>query len=178
MKPKARAKPTRAAELCRWRGPCFAPRSKGRAENCANVRHADLRLGKGQSRRQKAIRFSDKHHRLKHRRCNAPVADIISLTNSYRFDLTRTDLGSMAGRRSAGISKKRSTSTRSSCCLLKQHDIEQIVQILTIQCAHGLPAYTSILDYLAYFDSYHLSLIITVIMTRRFFISFENRCIR
>lgn len=49
------ANPT--AELCHWRGARFTPCSKGRAENCANVRHADLRLGKGQSRRQKAIRL-------------------------------------------------------------------------------------------------------------------------
>jgi hypothetical protein len=42
-------------EFRRWRGSCFTPRSKGRAENCANVWHADLRLGKGQSRCQKAI---------------------------------------------------------------------------------------------------------------------------
>jgi len=50
------ANPT--AELCHWCGARFTPCSKGRAENCANVRHADLRLGKGQSRRQKAIRLS------------------------------------------------------------------------------------------------------------------------
>jgi hypothetical protein len=45
------------SELCRWRGACFTPCGKGRAENCANVRNADLRLGKGQSRRKKAIRL-------------------------------------------------------------------------------------------------------------------------
>jgi hypothetical protein len=50
------ANPT--AELCHWCGARFTPCSKGRAENCANVRHADLRLGKGQSRRQKAMRLS------------------------------------------------------------------------------------------------------------------------
>ena len=48
------ANPT--AEFCHWRGARFTPRSKGRAENRANVRHADLRLGKRQGRRQKAIR--------------------------------------------------------------------------------------------------------------------------
>ena len=49
------ANPT--AELCCWCGACLTPRSKGRAENCADVRHADLRLGKWQSRRQKAMGF-------------------------------------------------------------------------------------------------------------------------
>jgi hypothetical protein len=62
---ESEANPT--AELCHWGGACFTPRSKGRAENCANVRHADLRLGKGQGRRQKAIRLSEQHHRLEHR---------------------------------------------------------------------------------------------------------------
>ncbi len=51
-------KPNTVAELCRWRRACFTPGSKGRAKNCANVRHADLHLGKGQSRCEKAIRVS------------------------------------------------------------------------------------------------------------------------
>jgi hypothetical protein len=92
-------------ELCHWRGARFTPGSKGRAENCANVRHADLRLGKRQSRCQEAIRLSEQAPLAQASAMHAPVADIISLTDSFRFDITRTDLGSMAGRRSAGISK-------------------------------------------------------------------------
>jgi hypothetical protein len=50
------ANPT--AELCHWRGARFTSCSKGCAENCANVRYADLRVGKGENRSQETIRLS------------------------------------------------------------------------------------------------------------------------